>query len=108
MQEAVTIRKVLAGSHVSAVSIAVLLVWGFESLFRVAYAIVGTVIFQIPYLVFELGFSEKFSLIVTLYYCSAALFSFTAAWGLSRWVYEEGPIRGLVNFGITARRRSRD
>jgi|SRR5215469_5543298 len=100
-----SLREVLADSEVAAVAIAVLLLWGFDAAFRSLWEPVlrlGVFLFTaiairgVPYYSSGLTIEDHLKLIVTLDLVYKAIVCFAAAWGLSRWVYSEGPFRSLV------------
>ena len=100
-----SLREVLADSQVAAVGIAVFLLWGFDAAFRGlwepgyrlgVFLFTAIAIRGIPYHSSTLTFVDRLNLIVTLYLLYSAIVCFAAAWGLSRWVYGEGPFRSLV------------
>jgi predicted benzoate:H+ symporter BenE len=107
------LRQILAESHISAVAIAVLLVWaldsGFRGAWRVLFVLGGFVVnvvalgrlpfrwresyFSGPQFLFPMGY--LFSTVLTL---GAALI-------LSRWVYGVGPLRALSKCRAQLERR---
>lgn len=98
-----SLRQVLADSHVAAVSIAVLLLWALDAVFRGlwdpvyrlgVFLLTAVAILDIPYL--SSTGADRFMLISTLYFLYSAIVSFSAAWFLSRWVYGLGPLRSLA------------
>lgn len=110
-----SVREILADSHVSAVAIAVLLLWslewGFQALwdplFRaVSFLITAVAILDIPYFSRTLSPVDRLTLITTFFYLFSALISFAAACLLSRWVYGVGPLRSLSTYRTRLRRRN--
>ena len=102
------LRKVLADSHVAAVTIAVLLMWALDATFRGlwdpaydlgAFVLTGLAIRDIPYVSPTLTVADRLMLITTGYFLYSAVICFLAAWLLSRWVYGMGPIRILTTCG---------
>jgi hypothetical protein len=100
-----SLREVLADSQVAAVAIAVFLLSGFDAAFRslwepfyrlgfILFTAVG--IWDIPSHFSKLTSSDHLNLIATLYLLYSAIVCFAAAWGLSRWIYGEGPFRSLI------------
>lgn len=96
-----SLREVLATSHIAAVSIALLLIWGIESVFQglaapffwlAGYIWTAIAILGIPYWEWS---DNRMMLFVTFPYLLGALFSLSAAWLLARWVYSDGPFRSL-------------
>jgi hypothetical protein len=99
-----SVRQVLAESHIAAVAIAVLLFWSlyyafvalWGPLYRAAeFLFTAVAILGIPYSVGTFTFSDRIMLFTTGSYPYGALLSFVAAWLLSRWVYGVGPFRGF-------------
>ena len=102
------LRKVLADSHVAAVTIAVLLMWMLDATFRGlwdpaydlgAFVFTGIAIWDIPYIPPTLMVADRLMLITTGYFVYSAVVCFLAAWFLSRWVYGMGPLRSLTTCG---------
>jgi hypothetical protein len=102
------LRKVLADSHVAAVTIAVLLMWVLDAAFRGlwypaydlgAFVLTGIAIWDIPYISPTLTVADRLMLITTGYFVYSAIVCFFAAWLLSRWVYGMGPLRSLTTCG---------
>jgi hypothetical protein len=96
-----TLRRSLADSHVSAVAIAMLLVWSLEFVFRASLSSVRAAIFFF----FTFDPPSHVGLIAPLSYFLQALCSLAAAWFLSRWVYGEGPFRSLARYHTDLERR---
>jgi hypothetical protein len=97
-------RQVLADSHVSAVAIAILLIWSFESVLDAfwdpflnafSFLITAVAILGLPYIPPQLSFSQRLMLITSCSSLFNALSCFAAAWLLSRWVYGMGPVHSL-------------
>ena len=108
------LRTTLAESHISAITIVVLLLWSlgsaFQALwapfFRVAeYLFTAVAIRDIPF-AGPFTFADRVMLFVRIQYVFSALVSFAAAWLLARWVYGEGPLRSLSRYRIRISRRS--
>jgi hypothetical protein len=100
-----SLREVLGDSRVAAVAIAVFLLWGFDAAFRGlwepvyrlgVFLFTAIAIWGVPYHSSTLTIADRLNLIVTFYLLYSAIFCFAAAWGLSRWVYGQGPFRSLV------------
>lgn len=100
-----SLREILAESHVSAVAIALLLVWSLDSGFRalwdplaraVSFLATAIAIFGIPN--FSFTGSDRLSLIITFSRLFFSLVSLSAACLLSRWVYRVGPLRSLSSY----------
>jgi hypothetical protein len=101
-----SLRETLIDSHVAATTIAVLLLWFMDSIFRGLWPLLGravewlftaVAIFDIPY--FSFTVVDRSMLLISAYYFYAAIVSFSAAWIVSRWVYGVGPLRSLVAYG---------
>jgi hypothetical protein len=101
-----TLREILAKSHISAIAIAVLLLWSLNSAFlplwgpsfRVAeYLITAIAIRDIPF-AGPFAFADRVMLFVLIQSLFSAFVSFAAAWLLARWVYGEGPVRSLSKY----------
>jgi hypothetical protein len=101
-----SLREILIASHVAATTIAALLLWFMDSIFRGLWPLLGravewlftaVAIFDIPY--FSFTVVDRSILLISAYYFYAAIVSFSAAWIVSRWVYGVGPLRSLVAYG---------
>jgi len=99
-----TLRKILADSHISAVSIAVLLWWSLALVIRAlwgplfgaaSFVITAVAIRDIPFIPRKLTYADRFMFIGTFSYLIVALLYLAAAWLLSRWVFGVGPLRSL-------------
>jgi len=109
----ISLRQILADSHVAAVAIAFLLLWSLDGLFgalwlplsRIIDILVAAVaILDVPYFSRILTTADRLNLIVVGGYLYLASASFFAAWALSHWVYGAGPLRSLFSYGKTNRR----
>lgn len=98
------LRQVLADSHVAAITIAALLMWTIDATFRAlwdpiyalgAFVAAGIAIWDIPYISPRPTVFDRLMLIVTGYLLYSAIVCFLAAWFLSRWIYDMGPLRSL-------------
>ncbi|MGA1992053.1 MAG: hypothetical protein ABSH46_13455 [Bryobacteraceae bacterium] len=105
-----SLRRILADSHVSAVAIAVLLLWSLDSGFRAlaGFLITALAILGVPYFSIRLTVADRLLLVKTLLYLLDALISLAAAWLLSHWVYGVGPLRSLGGYGTRGTRRNHD
>jgi hypothetical protein len=110
-----SLRQILADSHVSAVAIAVLLLWSFDSVLEAlwgptlnaaSFLFTAVAIFGLPYIPPIFSFSQRFMLLSIGFFLFNALSCFAAAWLLSRWVYGTGPFRSLKSYGERLVRRS--
>jgi hypothetical protein len=110
-----SVREILAGSHIAAIAIAVLLLWsiewGFRALWsplpRVATFLVTAVAIRgIPYFPSTLTGADRAMLVSTLFYLFGALACIAAAWLLSRWVYGVGLLRSLSKYRVRLTRRN--
>ena len=108
------LRNILAESHISAITIAVLLFWSLNAafhalwspLFRVAkYLFTAVAILGIPYSG-TITFEDRVMLFATISYLFSALVSFAAAWLLARWVYGDGPLRSLSRYSNRIARKN--
>lgn len=106
-------REILADSHISAVAIAVLLLWSLESalnalwnpLFAAAsFLFAAVAILDIPYFSPTLTRADRLMWIATGFYLFNAFMSFASAWLLSRWVYGLGPLRSLSKYRANSAR----
>jgi hypothetical protein len=97
------LRKTLADSHISAVAVAVLLVWSIEWALRalwgplyrlVSFLFTAILILDIPYISWD-ATSYRNVFLISSMYLFWGLISLSAAWLLSRWVYGHGPLRSL-------------
>ncbi len=95
-------REVLRGSHVAAVTIAVLMCWGIiaglDALYRALaeplwYPIKAVLILDLPSTNWELW--RRYDLSVAAQFLFDALVYLAAAWLLTLWVYGAGPIASL-------------
>lgn len=109
-----TLREILAESHISAVAIAVLLLWSIISAFRALlgpslrvaeYLFTAAAIRDIPF-AGPFNFADRVMLFVRIEYLFNAFATFSAAWLLSRWAYGEGPLRCLSRYRARVSRRS--
>lgn len=100
-----SLRRVLAESHVSVVTIAVLLLWSFEFMLRAVmeplshvtgYLVTAIAILGIPSTSL---FTTQFFWSLASGYCLESILSFAAAWGVAHWVYKAGPVRALTHSG---------
>jgi hypothetical protein len=111
------LRNTLAESHISAITVAVLLLWSLSSLgsaflvlgrpsFRIAeYLATAVAIRDIPF-GGPFTFGDRATLLVGAQYLFNAVVRFAAAWMLARWVYGEGPLRSLGRYGTRISSRS--
>src|ERR1017187_5185171 len=88
------LRQALADSHVSAVAIAILLVWSIEwvcqallgpSIRLVDFLFTAVAILDIPFISPKLNFEDRRMFLDTCFYFFNALSTVAAAWLLSRW-----------------------
>ncbi len=109
-----SLRQILADSHISAVAVAVLLLWSLEwgclallgALFRALHFLFTAVaILGIPYSSTTLTVEDRFLLITTFSDLFYTCISLGAAWLLSRWVYGVGPLRSLSKYHTRVTRR---
>ncbi len=109
------LREILAGSHVAAVAIVVLLLWSIvsagQALLRptwraVSFLITAVAIWDVPYIQPGLSFGDRLLLTGWLIGLVHAVATFAAAWLLSRWVYGVGPFRSLGTYQARLNRRS--
>jgi hypothetical protein len=109
-----TLREILAESHISAVTIVVLLLWSIISVFRASiwpsiriaeYLLTAVAIRGIPF-AGPFSFADRALLLVRVEHLFYAFADFSAAWLLARWVYGEGPLRCLSRYGQRVSRRS--
>jgi len=99
-----SLREILAESHISAVAVAVLLLWsiasGFQALWgplshAASFVFTAVAILDIPYISPTRTFADRLELINSAQFLFDSLISFAAACLLSRWVYGVGPLRSL-------------
>ncbi len=99
-----SLREMLAESQVSAVAIAVLLLWfldlGFRALWGplwriVTFLLTAVAIRDIPYI--SPYAADSTMLFSAFLYSVDAIVSLAAAFVLSHWVYRAGPFRSLAN-----------
>jgi hypothetical protein len=98
-------RKALVDSHIPAVAIAVLLVWSLDSAAHVLSGLWLPVTDYFAWVIATLGFplspysfSDRTSLVLTLFYVFEAVAAVAAAWLLSRWAFGLGPLRTLSGY----------
>jgi hypothetical protein len=110
-----SLREILADSHVAAVAIVVLLFrsldyafWALWSPFSRAASFLFTAvaILDIPYFSRTLTISDRFMLFTTFAYLFYSFVCLAAAGLLSRWVYGMGPFRSLSNYRTKLARRN--
>jgi hypothetical protein len=108
-------REILADSHISAVAIAVLLLWSLESAVKAlwgplssaaSFLFTAVAILDIPYFSPRLTRADRLMWITTGFYLFNALMSFAAAWLLSRWVHGVGPLHSLSKYRANLARRN--
>ena len=104
-----SLREILAGSHIAAIAMAVLLLWSIDWGFRVLWSPLPRVatflatavaIRGIPYFPSTLTGADRAMLVSTLLYLFGALACTAAAWLLSRWVYGVGLFRSLSEYRV--------
>jgi hypothetical protein len=115
-----TLREILADSHISAVAIAVLLVWSIDSGFKTIMSLLvlafefsvsmvmigstwwhdGIISFGSPDMLFD-----RSLFVMTMEYFFWTVISFGAAWIVSRCVYSVGPLRTLSTYRARVARR---
>jgi mannose/fructose/N-acetylgalactosamine-specific phosphotransferase system component IIC len=104
-----SLSQVLAESHISAVAIAVLLLWTFDWGARCLWTLVVPAadfvvnaigINGIPYAHIPVIWT------FTVLYLISSFLSLAAAWLLSRWVYGVGPLRSLTEYRRRSNRRN--
>jgi len=102
-----SLREILAESHISAVAVAVLLLWsiasGFQALWgplshAASFVFTAVAILDIPYFSRTLTIADRFALFSTFSSLFNSLVYLTAAGFLSRWVYGMGPLRSLSKY----------
>ena len=105
-----SLREILADSHISAVAIAVLLVWSLDSVFRAlwdpvsraaTFLFTAVAILGVPYYSHTLTGADRLALITTFAYLFSAFINLAAAWLLSHWAYGVGPIKSLSKYRIS-------
>ena len=98
------LRETLAESHVSAIAIAVLLMWSIDSGFRglwepisrvAGFLFTAIAIVDIPYFSYSFSTLDRMNLTSTFVYVFHSLITLAAAWLLSRWVHGMNPFRTL-------------
>jgi hypothetical protein len=96
-----SLREVLADSHVAAATIAVLLLWSLDFTFHALWnplvqlaelLATAVAIMGIPFL------SPNLELFLSISYLTGAVFCFSAAWLLARWVFGMGPLHSLSSY----------
>ena len=104
-----SLSQVLAESHISAVAIAVLLLWtldwGVRGLWTLVvpaadFVVTAIAIGGIPYAHTPVIWT------FTVLYLLSSFLSLAAAWLLSRWVYGVGPFRSLTGYRRRVHRRN--
>ncbi|MGB7283529.1 MAG: hypothetical protein WBE13_14785 [Candidatus Acidiferrum sp.] len=110
-----SLREFLADSHISAVAIAVLLLWSLELAAKAlwgalsvaaSFLFTAVAILDIPYFSPTLTRVDRLMWIATGFYLFNASMSLAAAWLLSRWVYGVGPLRSLSKYRANLARRN--
>lgn len=109
------LRKALVGSHIAAITVAILLMMSGADLvlaLREPAFYIGTflgtaaLILDIPYIPHALDPFTRIRLIICALILAEALLKFGAAWLLSRWAYGFGPIRCIRSCLDIIRRNS--
>lgn len=99
------LTQALADSNVSAVAIALLLLWSLDATFRGlwdpayrvgTFVLTAIAIWDIPYHSPTLSAIDRLTLISTFYFLYSAIACLSAAWLVARWVYGMGPLRSLA------------
>lgn len=99
-----TLRKILADSHIAAVTISLLLFFSLKSFLQALshplldafrFVITAVAIRGIPYIPHSLDFADKMTLLGTASLLYNAFTCFIAAWLVSRWIYRATPLRIL-------------
>jgi hypothetical protein len=102
-----SLRQALRDSHISAVAIALLLFYSLQLViqaFWYPFALLATFVFtavaihDVPYMSRTLDVADRYMLVNACFYLSCAITSFAGAWVLSRWIYQEGPVRSLSKY----------
>jgi hypothetical protein len=109
-----SLRKILGDSHIAAIAIAVLLFWSLGAVMQgLVGPLSGAALFIVTAISVRgmpysggLDFANRYMLVVTCFSLFSALFTLGAAWLLSKWVYGEGPLRGLSRYRAQLPRRS--
>jgi hypothetical protein len=108
-------REILADSHISAVAIAVLLLWSLELAANALWGplsvaarflFTAVAILDIPYHSPTLTRVDRLMWIATGFYLFKASMSLAAGWLLSRWVYGVGPLRSVSKYRANLARRN--
>jgi hypothetical protein len=103
-----SLRRVLADSHIAAVTIAVLVMWALVGTFRGlwapayrlgAFVLTAIAIWDIPYIPPKPTLADNLMLISAGYYLYSALVCLLGAQLLSHWVYDMGPLQSLTAYG---------
>jgi len=102
-----SLRQVLADSHVAAIAIALFLLWSLDAAFSalwppvshaLQYVFTAIAILDIPYFSHTFTVADRSMLILSLVYVYSCIVSLSAAWLLSKWIYGAGPFRALMSF----------
>jgi uncharacterized ion transporter superfamily protein YfcC len=95
------LSQILAESHVSAVAIAVLLVWTFDWAVRGLWTLIVPASDFVMTAITIHGIPYEHPRVIwtfTVFYFLGSFLSFAAAWLLSRWVYGSGPFHSLSKY----------
>ena len=101
-----SVRRVLADSHVGVATVAMLLLFAFHLAFNGlwppllnALKFLGTAIaiLDVPY-VSPVNAIDRLNLIRAAFYLYSAVVAVLTAWLISRWVYGVGPLRCLAGY----------
>jgi hypothetical protein len=104
-----SLREILAGSHIAAIAIAVLVLWSIDWGFRALWSplsraatflVTAVAIRDVPYFPSTPTLADRVMLVSTLFYLFGALACIAAAWLLSRWAYGMGPLRSLSKYRV--------
>jgi hypothetical protein len=110
-----SLRKILADSHISAVAIAVLVLWSLDSAFwalwgplsrAVSFLFTALAVLDIPFFSRTLTITDRVTLFITFLYFFNSFVYLAAAGLLSRWVYGMGPLRSLGKYRTRLARRT--
>ena len=109
-----SIRRALAGSHVAAVTIAILLLWTIDGAFRAFwppflratnYVMMAVATLDVSYLHPKLSYVDRSVLLFSCLYVYGTVVSLSAAWILSLWVYRTGPFGVMRRYHVRFKER---
>ena len=97
-----SLKEILAQSHVASVAIAVLLFWFINNIFLAVWTLIVPALSFLATAIAILGIPfvswsyTRYTVFLASFCLCSAIIDFLAAWLVSRWIYDAGPIRSLI------------